>query len=136
MIKPKLRKIALIAVSTVLVLAILVIVFISPITKYLIEKYDEQYTGREITMDWAYVNPFTGYLYFNDLRIYERESDSIFFSTKGMSLNSRLKNHKYDLVQINDALRFFNHRHRCCVNGISVFSRARHSIFGGGGHPF
>ena len=87
MVKPKLRKIALIAVSTVLVLAILVIVFISPITKYLIEKYDEQYTGRQITMDWAYVNPFTGYLHFNDLRIYERESDSIFFSTKGMSAN-------------------------------------------------
>ena len=87
MVKPKLRKIALIAVSTVLVLAILVIVFISPITKYLIEKYDEQYTGRQITMDWVYVNPFTGYLHFNDLRIYERESDSIFFSTKGMSAN-------------------------------------------------
>lgn len=48
--------------SILIILAVLVIVFISPITKYAIEKYAERYTGRQITMDWAYVNPFTGYI--------------------------------------------------------------------------
>jgi hypothetical protein len=60
---------------------------ISPLTKYLVEKYDEKYTGRQITMDWAYVNPFTGYIHFNGLKIYELKSDSIFFSAEGVNAN-------------------------------------------------
>ena len=36
-------------------------------------------------MDWAYVNPFTGYIQFSNLRIYEHNSDSVFFSS-GISL--------------------------------------------------
>ena len=86
-ISHKIRKIVLILTAVAVVLAVLVIAFISPITKYLVEKYDEQYTGRQITMDWAYVNPFTGYVHFSNLKIYELKSDSLFFSTKGMSIN-------------------------------------------------
>ena len=66
---------------------ILVVIFISPITKYLIEKYDVQLTGREIRMDWAYVDPFTGYCHLNNLRFYECQSDSIFFRTDGFNLD-------------------------------------------------
>ena len=73
--------------AVAVVLAVLVIAFISPITKYWVEKYDEQYTGRQITMDWAYVNPFTGYVHFKNLKIYELDSDSLFFSTKGANVN-------------------------------------------------
>lgn len=83
----KITKIALISVSILVVFVVLAIVFISPITKYLVEKYDEQYTGRQITMKRAYVNPFTGYIYFSDLKIYEFKSDSLFFSANGMSAN-------------------------------------------------
>jgi uncharacterized membrane protein len=61
------------------IIAVVVILFISPITKYVIEKYDTKYTGREIKMDWAYVNPFTGHFYFRNLKIYEFQSDSILF---------------------------------------------------------
>ena len=103
MSKHKLRKIILIAISSLLILAIIIIVFISPITKYMVEKYDEQYTGRQIKMDWAYVNPFTGYIYFNDLRIYERESDSLFLSMKGISANFemfKLLNKTYELSEL------------------------------------
>ena len=63
----------------------LIILFISPITKYLIEKYDEKYTGRQITMSWAYVNPFTGYVHFSNVKIYEEQSDSIAFSVNSLS---------------------------------------------------
>lgn len=65
----------------------LVILFISPITKYLVEKYDTQYIGREITMDWAYVNLFTGYVHFDAVKIFEAKSDSVFLSSKGISAN-------------------------------------------------
>jgi hypothetical protein len=63
----------------------LIIAFASPIAKYLVEKYDVKYTGREIKMDWAYVNPFTGYVYFNNLKIHENGSDSLFFSSASVS---------------------------------------------------
>ena len=82
---PKLKKVLLISVLTIIVVIGVVIVFISPIAKYLVEKYDVEYTGRKITMDWAYVNPFTGYIYFDNFKIYERNSDSVFISAKSIS---------------------------------------------------
>ncbi len=83
----KLKKRLLIFLSIIILLVTLVIAFISPITKYLIEKYDEEYTGRKITIGWAYVNPFTGYVHLSNLKIYELKSDSVFFSTNGLSVN-------------------------------------------------
>src|SRR5436853_1854896 len=83
----KLKKPLLIFISTIVILVVVVIIFISPITKYLIEKYDEKYTGRQITMDWVYVNPFTGYMHISNLKIYEHKSDSIFFSAQGLNIN-------------------------------------------------
>jgi len=68
-------------------IAILVILFISPITKYLIEKYDEKYTGRKITLGWAYVNPFTGYFYLSSVKIFELQSDSTMIYAPGISGN-------------------------------------------------
>jgi hypothetical protein len=83
----KLKKILFILSITILIFIVVIIAFISPITKYMVEKYDEKYTGRQITMDWAYVNPFTGYLHFKNLKIYELKSDSVFFSADGISVN-------------------------------------------------
>jgi hypothetical protein len=88
----KLKKTLLIVTGTLVLLIVLVIIFISPIAKYLIEKYDEKFTGRQITLDWVYVNPFTGYVHLNDLKIYEYKSDSVFFSAEGLSAN--LEMHK------------------------------------------
>jgi hypothetical protein len=66
---------------------VVVIILISPITKYLVKKYDEKYTGRQITMDRVFVNPLTGYIHFRNFKIYELKSDSIFFSADGLSAN-------------------------------------------------
>lgn len=78
----------LLALTAILVVFVgLVILFVSPITKQLIEKYSCQYTGREIKMDRAYVNPFTG---FTNFRIYENKSDSIFFTAHDFSMNITL----------------------------------------------
>ena len=83
----KLKKTLLIVSGILVILVVLVILFISPITKRLVEKYDEQYTGRQITMDWAYVNPFTGYMHFENFTVYELQSDSIFLHTEGVNIN-------------------------------------------------
>lgn len=81
----KLKRFLIIFVSTVIVLMIFIILFISPLTKYLIEKYDVKYTGRQISMSWAYVNPFTGYVHLEGLYIMEQCNDTTFFSAEGLS---------------------------------------------------
>ena len=83
----KLKKMMLIFISVIIIIVVVVVLFISPITKYLVEKYDKKYTGREITMDWAYTNPFTGYIHLSNLKIHELNSDSVFFSANGVSAN-------------------------------------------------
>jgi len=95
--KKKGRRAILFSVIAGVVSAALIIIFISPLCKYLVEKYDEEYTGRQVKMDWAYVNPFTGYAYFSNLRIYESDnypnltsSDTVFFSCGGVELNISL----------------------------------------------
>ncbi|HET6558220.1 MAG TPA: hypothetical protein VFG54_12955, partial [Prolixibacteraceae bacterium] len=47
----KWKRILLIILLVAVVFVGLVILFVSPLTKYLVEKYDVQYTGREIEMD-------------------------------------------------------------------------------------
>jgi hypothetical protein len=82
---------------------VLIILFISPIVKYLVEKYDERYTGRQITMDWAYVNPFTGFVHFSNLKIYEAKKDTLFFTAKGVSANldlMKLFSGTYELSEV------------------------------------
>lgn len=83
----KFKKIILITLISIVIFAVVVIVFISPLTKYIVEKYDNEYTGREITMEWAYVNPFTGYIHFSDFKIYENKSDTVFLSLSGLTAN-------------------------------------------------
>lgn len=84
----KARNVLIGILIAIIALVAIVIIFISPIAKYVIQKYDVKYLGREITMDWIYVNPFTGYAYIRDLKIYEAGSmDTVFLSAKGLSVN-------------------------------------------------
>lgn len=99
----KLRILIRICLILFIIIPVLIIALISPITKYLVEKYDVEYTGREVKMDWAYVNPLTGYVYFNDLQICEENSDSIFFSASGVSANftiRKLFSKEYEITQL------------------------------------
>lgn len=83
----KFKKSVFITGAALLIIGIVLIIFISPIAKYLIQKYDEKYTGREITLSRIYLNPFTGYIHISDLNIHEQNSDTVFFSTSAMSAN-------------------------------------------------
>jgi len=81
----KLKKIPLIFISSIIIIVVAAILFISPITNYLVTKYAGKYTGRRITMDRAYINPLTGIIQLSNLKVYELMSDSIFFSAEGIS---------------------------------------------------
>lgn len=94
----------LILFSVFILLIVLIILFVSPITKYLVEKYDVKYTGREIKMKRAYVNPFTGHIHFTDFIIYERGSDSVFFSAKGLSADISLLKLFRNTFQVNSLI--------------------------------
>ena len=83
----RLKKGVLIFITSLILIVVLVIIFISPLAKYMVEKYDEKYTGRQIKLGWAYVNPFTGYIYLNNVEIYEANSDSLFLTSNSISAN-------------------------------------------------
>jgi Domain of Unknown Function (DUF748) len=69
---------------------IVIILILSPLAKYLLEKYDVDLMGREATIGWAYVNPITGYLHLHNVNIYEKQGDSIFVSVVGASAHFTL----------------------------------------------
>ncbi|MFN0031386.1 MAG: DUF748 domain-containing protein [Flavobacteriales bacterium] len=97
------RKKVFLLLKILAVVFVVVILFVSPLTKYLVEKYDVRYTGREITMDWAYVNLFTGYVYFDSVKIFEAKGDSVFLSSEGISANFgmlKLLSSNYDISDL------------------------------------
>lgn len=100
-IKNKKWKKIVISISLIVVIFIAgIIIFISPLTKYFIQKYDKKYLGREVTMDWAYVNPFTGYVHFDNLNIFENENDTVFLSVSGVSANFEMHKLFYKTYEI------------------------------------
>lgn len=81
--KKTLLKILIITV----VLVFLLIVISSPLAKYLIQKYDVKYTGREITVDHIFINPLAGSASIRDFRIFEENNDSVFAYMRKFSVN-------------------------------------------------
>jgi hypothetical protein len=80
-------------VIAVILLAALGIILacLSPISKYLIEKNGEKYTGRQISLSWVYINPFTGYLHAHDVSMREKKDTASFLSIGDLSLHISLK---------------------------------------------
>jgi hypothetical protein len=97
------KKILKLAILSVLVFLVVIIVFISPIAKWLIQKYGEKYTGRKISIGWAYVNPFTGYVHLQNLKVHEYNSDSLFLDAKGLSIDfglSKFLHHGFEISSL------------------------------------
>lgn len=82
---------------------IIFIIFLSSIVKYVIEKYSEEYTGREITMENLHINLLTGNIRVDKLKIYEAKSRDIFFACDkietGISVHKLLAS-KYDITEL------------------------------------
>jgi hypothetical protein len=82
------KRIILYFIAALVGLIILTAIFISPIAKYVIEKYSEPYTGRLINMDYLRINLFTGEVNVKGFRIYEKGRRGIFISVG--EINSRV----------------------------------------------
>jgi predicted nucleic acid-binding protein len=82
---------------------LLLVLFISPIAKWAIEKYGVEYTGRQVNMDKLHINLLTGNIESEGLKIYEAKSKKIFFECHALS--ATMQTHKlllseYDLTEI------------------------------------
>ncbi len=102
-LKTKLHKTLFWVIATIIIIVALVITFISPIAKYSVEKYDFNYAGRQITMDLPYINPFTGFVHLRNLKIREVNSDSVFFSCEGITVNltmNKLLSKNYEITEL------------------------------------
>lgn len=92
-------------ITGIVLVSIIAVVFscISYIAEYLIEKYDVKYTGREIEMDWMFINLFTGYVHIDDLKIYEYQNDTVFFKANGISADlsyTKLFSKTYEITEV------------------------------------
>jgi len=100
--KKRQKKIVFI-VGSLLLTALVGVLSLSLIAKWFIQKYDVQITGREIYVDWVYVNPITGFAYMHNLVIHEYESDSVFLKADGLSANItmyKLFARSYDITSL------------------------------------
>lgn len=89
--------------GSIVIIMVLAILFISPITKYLVEKYDEELTGRQIKIESAYANVFTGYVNFSNVSAYELNSDTVFLSAENVKLNfnmSKILSNTFEISQL------------------------------------
>ena len=100
----KLRRWLFILTGVILLLLVLAFIFISPIAKYVIQKYDVQFTGREITMNKIFLNLFNGTASIKDFVVYEKDGKTPFFKASKLratiSLNKVIWRDKYDLSDI------------------------------------
>jgi hypothetical protein len=81
-LEPATRRTVARGIIIFLIFCLAIVPLSSFLGKYLLEKYDVQWLGREITVEWAYVNPFTGYVYVSEVKIFEQKGDSLFISAE------------------------------------------------------
>ncbi|MEN9686317.1 MAG: hypothetical protein RLZZ28_2103 [Bacteroidota bacterium] len=96
-------KILLVLLTIVISLFIVTAIFISPITKYLVEKYSVKYTGRQILMDGLTINLLNGNVHITGLKIYEAKKKELFFTCKDAVVNItvyRLWAGNYEITQL------------------------------------
>jgi hypothetical protein len=80
MVSKKVKRTLLVTGIVIVSFIAVVIIFFSPIAKYLIEKYDVKFLGREVKTGFCYANPLTGYIHLGNLRLYELHSNKVFIS--------------------------------------------------------
>ncbi len=99
----KFKRVISVILLSLLAVVILLLVFLSTIAKYLIEKHAEEYTGRRILLENLHINVFTGNIRVDQLRIYEAKSNKIFIDCPRLELGisvSRLIGKQYDISSL------------------------------------
>lgn len=90
MISVRVKRRIIIGSGIILFLAAVIILFISPFAKYLIQKNSEKWFGRQVKMGWLYLNPLTGNARIKNLKVFEPAGDTVFFSAKELSVSVAL----------------------------------------------
>lgn len=91
MARRRAKKILIITGVVIVSLIVLLVLVASPLAKYMVEKYDEKFTGRQIEVGWIYLNPLTGFMHISNLKVFEKNNDNIFFSAGGITVNVTLR---------------------------------------------
>lgn len=96
-------KIAGIVFTSFMVAAIiLTAIFISPITKYLIETNSKAFMGRKVCMDGLFINFFSGSMSITDLQVFEPDDADVFFYCHKISSNITVKKLLQGEYEINE----------------------------------
>lgn len=85
-------------------LLLLLFLLLSPILKWAIQKYDVEYTNREILIDQLWINLFTGYVELGGVEVKEEKSNERFLAFSKFSLNIELTDLLKDRLTIHDPL--------------------------------
>lgn len=85
MLKWTKRLLVFLAIAIVAIL-VLTFVFISPITKYVIEKYDKEFTNREITIGNLWLNIISGTFHISNLTVYEENGKDKFVTIADINI--------------------------------------------------
>lgn len=72
-------------------LLLAVLIFISPIAKYLIEKYDVKYIGREVHITQLGINLLTGTVNISGFRLYEADGKTVFIGFDHLNAEVELR---------------------------------------------
>ncbi|MGB3074738.1 MAG: DUF748 domain-containing protein, partial [Chitinophagales bacterium] len=86
---------------------VLMAVFISPLTKYFIQKYSKQVIGRQVSLDGLFLNFFTGSMSITDLKVFEPNDKDVFFYCHKISSNITVKKMLQGEFQVNE-MKFVN----------------------------
>lgn len=85
-----LKRIFLYLISFIFLFLIGVILFLGPLAKYAIERYDLDWLGREIEVEELHINAITGTVEVKDLTILERDSVNTFFRLPSARFYARI----------------------------------------------
>jgi len=97
------KRILVISLITIAALLILLVIFISPISKWAIEKYSVEYTGRQIRIDKLNINLFTGDINSKGLKIFEAKSNKVFFECGDLHVGitiHKLFTKEYEITEV------------------------------------
>jgi hypothetical protein len=83
-------KILLWIIGSIFIFLILILFLISPVTRWVVEANSESWTGRKIEVRRTGINLLTGSADIRDLKIFEKDSDSIFLSLERFKVNVHL----------------------------------------------
>ncbi len=71
-------------------IVILILVFVSPVAEYLIEKNSREWTGRKIEMDRLGINLLNGKVGIKQLKVYEADDSGLFVTVGKIRINTAL----------------------------------------------